>query len=357
MTKKTPAEPGADETFEVFGDITDYWTYTQLRDWVLLLPDLSRTALHLYLVLRSMVSESARRAGGGLRRMSIDQLCYLLPGVNGKPASATMVKDALRMLDAAGLVMNPDGERLVTSTGKGGIQTALRRYRVVDLPPDTYTGWRNVWDKLDSYTPDWRESPPQPPTHTRTPDGIVRARSGGEGEGAARPHTVDAPAADQPPAPAPGAAAAQPRPNKRLTADPKPAAAADVPAPRGRQDDVSAGAETVAMLTSLPGKMHQSDALELAPLVADAEIAGWTLAHLRAHLSRKCDPARVYDVAAVYRKHLKRLPAAPGGAGAPPGAAPPPCGLCNGSGLEEDPLTFLPTGRQCACRRAPVPAS
>ncbi|MFF3343203.1 hypothetical protein [Streptomyces flavidovirens] len=166
-----------DELMEFVGDITDYWSYTQVRDWVLLKPGMTRTALHLYLLLRAMVSETARRTGGGLRRMSLDQLCYLLPGINDKPASPTMVKDALRLLDEHNLVVNPNGGRLVTSTGKGGIQNTFRKYQVNDLPPDSYTGWRNVWDKLDSYTPDWRENPPQPPVHTRTENGVQQSAS------------------------------------------------------------------------------------------------------------------------------------------------------------------------------------
>lgn len=42
----------------------------------------------------------------------------------------------------------------------------LRGFTVRDLPPATYTGWRNAWDKLDAYCPEWREAPVQPPTHT-----------------------------------------------------------------------------------------------------------------------------------------------------------------------------------------------
>ncbi|OAH10983.1 hypothetical protein [Streptomyces jeddahensis] len=183
MSQRTAPAPGTDDAHELLeftGDITDYWSYTQVRDWVLLQPDLTRTALHLYLLLRSMVSESVRRNGGALRRMSIDQLCWLLPGVNGKPASLTMVKDALRLLAAHNLVVNPDGGRLVTSGGKNAIQNTFRTYKVNDLPPDAYEGWRNVWDKLDAYTPDWRDNPPQPPLHTRTDAGVRQSPSGAQ---------------------------------------------------------------------------------------------------------------------------------------------------------------------------------
>ncbi|MEV7535418.1 hypothetical protein [Streptomyces hydrogenans] len=199
------------------GDITDYWSYTQVRDWVLLMPGITRTALHLYLLLRSMVSEAARRAGGGLRRMSYDQLCYLLPGTSeDKPASVTMVKDALKVLDGLGLVSNPDGGRLVTSMGKGSIQNSFRKYQVHDLPPDAYTGWRNVWDKLDAYVVDWRENPPTPPTHVRTEEGVRRIPAG-------RPYPDPAPAAkDQPKAkPAPKKAAPKP-PAKKAASKPVP---------------------------------------------------------------------------------------------------------------------------------------
>ncbi|MGW7460947.1 hypothetical protein [Streptomyces sp. NPDC054797] len=250
------------EDLEFVGDITDYWSYTQVRDWVLLVRGITRTALHLYLLLRAMVSETARRTGGGLRRMSVDQLCYLLPGINDKPCSPTMVKDALRLLAEHDLVVNPDGdERLVTSTGKGGIQNSFRKYQVNDLPPDAYVGWRNVWDKLDAYTPDWRENPPQPPLHTRTDDGKVRRTSN-------RPQPAAAPApaagAEQPAAPAgsgtpegagtEGPAAPKSRrsapaakaPSAAKTAPKKPTKKAAAPGPDTAPDaDVSAAAPVV----------------------------------------------------------------------------------------------------------------
>ncbi|MFJ4343219.1 hypothetical protein [Streptomyces sp. NPDC088915] len=201
-----------DEEIEIVGDITDYWTFTQVRDWILLLPGITRTALHLYLLLRSMVTETARRREkGGLRRMSLDQLCWLLPGVNDKPASITMVKDALRLLAQFDLVVNPEGERLVTSTGKGGIQNSLRKFQVNNLPPEKYEGWRNVWDKLDAYTPDWRTNPPQPPVHIRVGDEVYQEP--------ARPRSTAAAAPEQPEA-RPAAPAAAPRPRVVKTAAP-----------------------------------------------------------------------------------------------------------------------------------------
>ncbi|MFE4658224.1 hypothetical protein ACFRFJ_16260 [Streptomyces hydrogenans] len=208
-----PTTDGGDEEIELVGDITDYWTFTMVRDWILLLPGITRTALHLYLLLRAMVSKTNGKERD-LRRMSLDQLCWLLPGVNEKPASPTMVKDALRLLAEFNLVVNPEGERLITSTGKGGIQNALRKYKVNNLPPETYEGWRNVWDKLDAYTPDWRTNPPQPPVHTRVDDEVYQTP--------ARPRNTAAPAPEQPEA---KPAASAPAPKPRVVKAAAPAAA------------------------------------------------------------------------------------------------------------------------------------
>lgn len=102
------------------------------------------------------------------------------------------------------------------------------------------------------------------------------------------------------------------------------------------------------MLVGLPGEVHPRAAAKLAPLVLAAVADGWTLAQLHTHLSRKCDPTRVRYAPAVYERHLGELP--PPEAGALREVEAPPCEKCQGSGLIEDPETFLPIGR-CDCRR------
>lgn len=113
------------------------------------------------------------------------------------------------------------------------------------------------------------------------------------------------------------------------------------------------------MLLGLPGRdrMNRDEVADmLLPLAVDALAVGWTAPKLRNHLARSCDPDRVFKPSAVYRMHLKQLPSVPGGAGAHPAAAAPECSKCNGSGLAEDPETFLPIG-QCECRKAPALAA
>ena len=162
-----------EEVFVFTGDITDYWSYTQIRDYLLVMPELPHTALRLYELLRSMISEARKnRPGAGLRRMSIDQLCWLLPGVNGKPVSVSTMYELLGCLERLNLVVPKDMQEVEGASQMKGEEKAargiLRGYKVKDLPPAAYTGWRNAWDKLDAYRPDWRESMPQPPTHLTT---------------------------------------------------------------------------------------------------------------------------------------------------------------------------------------------
>ncbi|USQ89865.1 hypothetical protein NFX46_39960 (plasmid) [Streptomyces phaeoluteigriseus] len=385
------------------GDITDYWSPAVVRHWVLHLSGMKPTDFKLYTLLRAMLTSSPR----GLRRMSVDELCWLLTEEGEKPVGESTVRAALKRLEKANLVTNPDGERIVTSTGKGGIQTISRRYKVHDLPPDVHVGWANTWQKLDAYRPDWRENPIVPPTHTKSPDGIVRSKSSGrtdlgeqsptegpEDETAGRFDRSISSSAQQKSSSraqkssshtavtsgneggiqslvrsslspsAEDAAATSVTPDAGMTKtretaapeDNPTSAAAGVPAPREGQADDGQRSELLEMLLGLPGRdrMNRDEVAEmLLPLAVEALAVGWTAPKLRTHLARSCDPQRVYDPAAIYRKHLKKLPPVPAGASGHPAATAPQCSKCNGSGLAEDPATFLPIG-PCECRKAPV---
>ncbi|MFF2572713.1 hypothetical protein [Streptomyces sp. NPDC058084] len=178
------APPAEDQEFVFFGAITDYWSYTMVRDYVMLMPGMTHTAYRLYSLLRSMIVE-ATRLKFGMRRMTIDQLCWLLPGPNDKPMSISAMYEVLKTLENLNLVVPKDTLELEGITQLKGKERAAkgisRGFTVNDLPPEAmHTGWRNAWDKLDAYTPDWRENPPQPPTHLteiRTqPNGQIEAR-------------------------------------------------------------------------------------------------------------------------------------------------------------------------------------
>jgi len=161
------------EEYTFLGDITDYWTYTLLRDRLLLMPGLTDPAMRMSLIVRSMVSEDKKNLPGqGLRRMTIDHMCFLLTRDTGKPVSFSLMYQILSLLEELDLMVPLDTKQDVGASQMKGKEKAakaiLRGFMVRDLPPVPYTGWRNAWDKLNHYRPDWRENPPLPPMHVTT---------------------------------------------------------------------------------------------------------------------------------------------------------------------------------------------
>ena len=148
---------GPTEEVEFIGPNDDGWYRTQIPDWIALCPQVTHTAYRLYVIVRSLILE--KRPTKKVRLLSHEQLAFLLPGPNGKPSGVRTVKDALQVLTQIGLVSNPDGERIVTSGGKGVIHTR-RRYQLHDWPTVkvSMTVWRNSFDKLDAFTQDWRQT-------------------------------------------------------------------------------------------------------------------------------------------------------------------------------------------------------
>ena len=159
-----------EEVFVFTGDITDYWSYTQIRDYLLVMPELPHTALRLYELLRSMISEARKnRPGAGLRRMSIDQLCWLLPGVNSKPTSVSTMYELLASLERLDLVTPTDTQEIEGASQMKGKEKAacgvLRGFKVNDLPPAAYTGWRGGFGRPapGNARPRTRHPEPTPP--------------------------------------------------------------------------------------------------------------------------------------------------------------------------------------------------
>jgi len=143
------------ETVEISGPKTGRWFFTQIPDWICLHPDLKDGAFRLYVVLRSLVSE---KQDENVRILTHDEIAYMMVGKNGKTSTVSTVKALLRNLEDVGLIEHPDGSRMASPTGRGNPNAPLR-FRFVDWPnPQDHNGWRNAYDKLDWYTPDWEES-------------------------------------------------------------------------------------------------------------------------------------------------------------------------------------------------------
>src|SRR4051812_40027337 len=147
--------------------------------WVALHPEITHTAFRVYAVMRALYIK--RR---DMRTLSKDQLRYLMPGVNGKAMGRTALSDALKVLEKFGLVTNPDGKsqtwRIRDPETKKFVSQTKHSWLLANLPVegDGFTGWRNVFDKLDAYEGDWETNPPTPPREAADTDGADGADEG-----------------------------------------------------------------------------------------------------------------------------------------------------------------------------------
>jgi hypothetical protein len=114
------------------------WYHTGIADWIALCPTVPHYAYRVYAVMRSLCIEKRPK----VRRLTVEELRRLVPGVNGKVPGRSTVEGALRTLRQLGLI-----ESLDAPTSGGAI-----RYRINDMPrnPDQYSGYRNTFDALEA---------------------------------------------------------------------------------------------------------------------------------------------------------------------------------------------------------------
>lgn len=118
--------------------------FTLIPDWIMLCERINPTAFRLWVILRSMQFEGD---GPGIPPMTLDQVCWLLPGVNGKPTSKARAREALDALLAEGLLMD--------TSAAGTARAGARSYLTVDVPMKAM-GWSGARRKLERYTSLWR---------------------------------------------------------------------------------------------------------------------------------------------------------------------------------------------------------
>jgi hypothetical protein len=119
--------------------------FTQVPDWLILCERINPTAFRLWCILRSMQFE-----GGppGIPPLTLDQVCWLLPGVNEKPTSKSRAREALDALLAEGLLMD--------TSPAGTSRAGARSYLAVDAPQRAM-GWTGARRKLSRYHRWWRK--------------------------------------------------------------------------------------------------------------------------------------------------------------------------------------------------------
>lgn len=125
---------------------TERQPFTQVPDWVILCDAVPVTAFRLWCVLRSMQFEQ----GPGIPPLNLDEVCWLLPGVGGKPTSKARAREALDCLLLTGLLKD------VSAPGTG--KAARRLYLAFDEPVIPVQ-WKSARGKLARYTRLWRRGP------------------------------------------------------------------------------------------------------------------------------------------------------------------------------------------------------
>jgi|GEM_PF-5317550 len=144
-----PVSDDASTTAEILGPQpeTTYYGYYR-RDWIDLCPDLKAIDGRAYGVLRSLVYEVRGLRNDKVYRLTLAEMCELIPGVNNKPISLTSLRDSLRRLSIVGLVSDPEGEPLRTSSRARAAGRPLRM-RVHDTPCNDYVPpWSNTEQKV-----------------------------------------------------------------------------------------------------------------------------------------------------------------------------------------------------------------
>ncbi|WP_328541098.1 hypothetical protein [Streptomyces sp. NBC_00344] len=134
-------------------DTTGFYS-SNLLDWVPLCPQLRDSAIRLYWIMRALVIEKH----GPVRKLTLLQLCYLLPakpaapGETVKPSSLARIRSLLDDLTKVGLVTTPDGKQVKTSS-RANASAGPLRLRINDRPFPGYAGPRNAFAALDSVRP------------------------------------------------------------------------------------------------------------------------------------------------------------------------------------------------------------
>jgi len=118
--------------------------FTKIPDWLMLCERINATAFRLWCVLRSMQFEN----GPGIPPLTLDEVCWLLPGVNGKPTSKARARQALESLLEEGVLKDV--------TEEGAPRTAPRLYVALDEPQKAM-GFSGARRKLRRYSKFWRQ--------------------------------------------------------------------------------------------------------------------------------------------------------------------------------------------------------
>lgn len=145
VMRRTKSKPKVDvlAAFLDMPDATKRRAFTQVPDWVMVSDRVNPSAFRVWCILRSMQFEN----GPGIPPLTLDEICWLLPGVNGKPTSKARAREAMDCLLREGLLKD--------TTGEGIPRSAPRIYLAVDDPVEQ-PQWSSARRKLRGYSRLWR---------------------------------------------------------------------------------------------------------------------------------------------------------------------------------------------------------
>ncbi|GAA2780796.1 hypothetical protein ACFQ0M_49065 [Kitasatospora aburaviensis] len=181
------------------------WYISAKPDWVNLAP-IRDSAVRAWHIMRDLVVESR----GPVRSLTLDELCKMVPMITAdgtvKPSSLGRMRDIFRDLSSIGLISDPKGGTISTSSSVKAASRPLS-IRVNDWPTAgvEYEGWRNAYAKLEAiraglpFDKPIREESDDTPDRPRPP--ARKPRKKAEPKPPAKPKSADGPA-PEPAAPA-----------------------------------------------------------------------------------------------------------------------------------------------------------
>lgn len=133
----------------------DYWTYAQLKDWILLNPEIPHAEVRVYGILRSLVTRWLND-----QKVTKDRLRFICPGVNGKPMGERTFDGVLKSLAARKLISVSAGGAVASrSSATGRFERSEQLLlRVHELPAEgfEFAGFHTVREAYEAYPgPGW----------------------------------------------------------------------------------------------------------------------------------------------------------------------------------------------------------
>lgn len=133
----------------------DYWTYAQVKDWILLDADIAHAEVRVYGIIRSLATRWRND-----QKITKDRLRFMCPGVNGKPMGERTFDGVLKSLAARKLIeIQAAGSASLRNPATGRFEKVEQVFlRVNELPEEgvEFAGFHTVRDAFDSYPgPGW----------------------------------------------------------------------------------------------------------------------------------------------------------------------------------------------------------